>query len=73
MTPHGKRLVHPGVVREDRPHPAALAAHSGYSEEYVTTRFENIVAAARRAEAVGGGVLVRWAPAGQCSGKSPST
>ncbi|WP_282693407.1 hypothetical protein [Streptomyces sp. CC208A] len=41
------------------PHLAALAEHSGCTEEYVTARFGNIVAAARRAEEVGGGVLVR--------------
>ncbi|MFF8411339.1 hypothetical protein [Streptomyces omiyaensis] len=41
-----------------RPHLAALAAHSGYTEEYVTARFDNIAAAARRAREVGGGVLV---------------
>ncbi|MER5736360.1 MULTISPECIES: hypothetical protein [unclassified Streptomyces] len=41
-----------------RPHLAALAEHSGYTEQYVTARFDNIVAAARRAERVGGGVLV---------------
>ncbi|MFD8014417.1 hypothetical protein [Streptomyces sp. NPDC058955] len=41
-----------------RPHLPALAEHSGYTLEYVTARFDNIVAAAHRAREVNGGVLV---------------
>ncbi|MEU6015978.1 hypothetical protein ABZ826_18520 [Streptomyces sp. NPDC047515] len=39
-------------------HTAALAAHSGYREDYVVARLSHITAAALRARAVGGGVLV---------------
>ena len=41
-----------------RPHAAALDAHCGYREGYVAERLANITAAARRAQDVGGGVLV---------------
>ncbi|MEW2485005.1 hypothetical protein [Streptomyces sp. NPDC048411] len=41
-----------------RPHAAALGEHSGFHGDYVTERLANITAAARRAQDVGGGVLV---------------
>ncbi|MFJ9676703.1 hypothetical protein ACIRP2_01400 [Streptomyces sp. NPDC101194] len=41
-----------------RRHTAALAAHSGYREDYVEARLSHITAAGLRARAVGGGVLV---------------
>ncbi|MFF9507397.1 hypothetical protein ACF1BU_13660 [Streptomyces sp. NPDC014724] len=39
-------------------HTAVLASHSAYREDYVVARLSNITAAALRARAVGGGVLV---------------
>lgn len=41
-----------------RRYAAALDAHCGYREGYVAERLANITAAARRAQDVGGGVLV---------------
>ncbi|MFF0295982.1 hypothetical protein ACFYST_20915 [Kitasatospora sp. NPDC004614] len=41
-----------------RPHLDQLAAQGGYDADYVAERFDNIVAAARRAKAVGGGIVV---------------
>ncbi|WNI24664.1 hypothetical protein [Streptomyces sp. ITFR-16] len=41
-----------------RGHIAALAAHSGYAEDYVAERLANITAAAVRAQDVDGGVVV---------------
>ncbi len=41
-----------------RPHLARLAARSGYELRYVTHRFGNIVAAAVRAKARNGGIVV---------------
>ncbi|MFD6422764.1 hypothetical protein [Streptomyces sp. NPDC060198] len=41
-----------------RPHLADLGEASGYHTEYVTSCFDNIVAAAVRAKAEGGGVIV---------------
>ncbi|MFJ2087867.1 hypothetical protein ACIOEW_01220 [Streptomyces sp. NPDC087901] len=41
-----------------RGHIAALAAHSGYFDDYVATRLANITAAAVRAQDVNGGVIV---------------
>ena len=41
-----------------RPHLDYLAKQGGYHADYVTQRFENIVAAALRAKANGGGIVV---------------
>lgn len=41
-----------------RPHLGHLAVQTGYDTGYVTKRFDNIVAAALRARAEGGGILV---------------
>lgn len=41
-----------------RPHFDRLAELSGYGADYITARFNNIVAAAVRAKAEGGGVIV---------------
>ncbi|MER5357516.1 hypothetical protein [Streptomyces sp. NPDC002785] len=41
-----------------RRHTAELATHRGCQEDYVAARLANITAAALRARAVGGGVLV---------------
>ncbi|MFJ3502646.1 hypothetical protein [Streptomyces sp. NPDC090135] len=41
-----------------RPHLADLAQRGGYGADYVADRFGNIVAAALRAKAEGGGILV---------------
>ncbi|MFD9540152.1 hypothetical protein [Streptomyces sp. NPDC060022] len=41
-----------------RPHFDHLAELSGYGADYITVRFNNIVAAAVRAKAEGGGVIV---------------
>ncbi|MFI8104964.1 hypothetical protein [Streptomyces sp. NPDC086023] len=41
-----------------RPHLTRLALEGGYEPDYVSARLANIVAAAHRAKAVGGGVLV---------------
>ncbi|MGW1071600.1 hypothetical protein [Streptomyces sp. NPDC002537] len=41
-----------------RPHLDHLAEQSGYYADYVTQRFDNIVAAALRAKAKGGGIVV---------------
>ncbi|MFB7594986.1 hypothetical protein [Streptomyces sp. NPDC056160] len=41
-----------------RPHLGHLAGQTGYDTEYVTKRFDNIVAAALRAKAESGGIVV---------------
>lgn len=41
-----------------RPHLDYLAGQGGYDVDYVTMRFDNIVAAALRAKAEGGGIVV---------------
>ncbi|WP_269857073.1 hypothetical protein [Streptomyces sp. RPT161] len=41
-----------------RPHLDNLAKQGGYQADYVTQRFDNVVAAALRAKAVGGGIVV---------------
>lgn len=41
-----------------RPHVDHLARQGGYEVDYVTGRFDNIVAAAVRAKAEGGGIVV---------------
>ncbi|MFI1972020.1 hypothetical protein [Streptomyces cinnamoneus] len=41
-----------------RPHLDHLAEQGGYHAEYVAERFDNIVAAARRAKDEGGGIVV---------------
>ncbi|MFJ3965619.1 hypothetical protein [Streptomyces sp. NPDC090036] len=41
-----------------RPHLDHLAGQGGYHAEYVAERFDNIVAAALRAKAEGGGIVV---------------
>ncbi|MFE2018943.1 hypothetical protein ACFW9O_12995 [Streptomyces sp. NPDC059499] len=41
-----------------RAHVDHLAERSGYDADYITARFDNIVAAAVRAKAEGGGVIV---------------
>ncbi|MEU7034222.1 hypothetical protein ABZ958_11130 [Streptomyces sp. NPDC046237] len=42
-----------------RPHLDRLADEGGYDADYVTARFANIVTAALRAKAEGGGIVVR--------------
>ncbi|WP_031515888.1 hypothetical protein [Streptomyces sp. NRRL F-5123] len=41
-----------------RPHLGELAVRGGYLPDYVRERFANIVAAAERARAVGGGIVI---------------
>jgi len=62
----GDLYVQPEEMAEFRAECALLATHtddllteaSGYSEEYIATRLQNITNAANRATAIGGGILI---------------